>query len=551
MSVKYEYDFTDFANDKVNLDSLNQEILDSSITTTLDYLRAMSGTSICEIWFDTALTTGEETTLDGIVAAHQGDPPVYTPQEFDYWREDPEVEDSRTGKKAEFSIMQALINRREIFNDSDNPVYLASHTPLIGPGGSVTNLNDIHEKLGWHGQQVAQGLYYRPLDLLIYYGYPNSFNSAVNSWDNEKVAQDMAKYGLIVLGDGLQTLLDDGTHTGSDGASVLTDSTKSWTTNEFVGKKIVNVTDQSSGSITANTATTITATLSGGTENDWDTGDEYRVANHADYPNTLKIVPRIKALNPSTQIFGYVTVNQTLANFQAKADDWNTLGVDGIFMDEAGYDHGSVATNGRDAFNDKVDHVHALSDASTCFVNAWNMDHIIGTENDTSYPNTTWNPDEDPSNLTEDDWYLLESFPVNDTAYTASTPDGYEPKADWASRGVKAQGHRATYGINLAAAGIIDNDNSNGQDLFDFLFVSACMWALDAVGSSDTSYAASSAAVDFWTRPDVSKMGPIYSLNSSVQMDQGDADVYWRYVSFGRFKLDFSDSAQDATVSKT
>jgi hypothetical protein len=68
-----------------------------------------------------------------------------------------------------------------------------------------------------------------------------------------------------------------GTHTGANNAAVLTDSRQSWVTNLFVGKIIQNITDGSSGTITANTATTITATLGGGTENDWDTGDSYSI----------------------------------------------------------------------------------------------------------------------------------------------------------------------------------------------------------------------------------------------------------------------------------
>jgi len=68
---------------------------------------------------------------------------------------------------------------------------------------------------------------------------------------------------------------DAGSHSGSDNAAVLTDSTKGWTVNEWVGGTIGNVNDGSTGTITANTATTITAVLSGGTEDDWDTGDDY------------------------------------------------------------------------------------------------------------------------------------------------------------------------------------------------------------------------------------------------------------------------------------
>lgn len=72
---------------------------------------------------------------------------------------------------------------------------------------------------------------------------------------------------------------DSGTHDGADNASVLTDSTKTWTVDEWVGYTITNTTDGSSGTITANDATTITATLSGGTDDDWDASDAYTIGN--------------------------------------------------------------------------------------------------------------------------------------------------------------------------------------------------------------------------------------------------------------------------------
>ncbi len=68
-----------------------------------------------------------------------------------------------------------------------------------------------------------------------------------------------------------------GAHTGSNGASVLTDSGASWTTNQWVGYFIKNTTDGSWAKITANTATTITGTLYGGTDDDWDTSDAYSI----------------------------------------------------------------------------------------------------------------------------------------------------------------------------------------------------------------------------------------------------------------------------------
>jgi hypothetical protein len=70
---------------------------------------------------------------------------------------------------------------------------------------------------------------------------------------------------------------EGGSHTGSDGAAVLSDSTKNWTVDALIGKRVYNLSDGSVGDITANSATTVTAVLSGGTDDDWDTGDRYLI----------------------------------------------------------------------------------------------------------------------------------------------------------------------------------------------------------------------------------------------------------------------------------
>lgn len=336
------------------------------------------------------------------------------------------------------------------------------------------DLKQIHWKLGWHMQEVRAAGFTRPKDVLVYYGWLNSFNSAVNGWSNEKVARDMARYDILVLGNGIQS------------------------------------------------------------------------PGHGDYANSQAIVARVKALNPSVLIFGYASANQPPGTFEAKVAEWNTLQVHGIFMDEAGYEFG----NGRAAFNEKVIWVHTQAFAGLCFVNAWNMDHIIGTADDPSYPNATYNPTVEPSKLTAYDWYMLESFPINTTAYTASTPGGYEPRADWATRGVKAMANRAEHGINLVGVGIINNDNAHGNELFDFGFVSSMMFSLDGFGSSDTNYGAGSAAVAWWLRPDVAGLGHVYSINPSVQANPDQWDEYLRYVEHGLLKLDFSDGVQVSTIEK-
>jgi hypothetical protein len=316
--------------------------------------------------------------------------------------------------------------------------------------------------------------YRRPEDLLIYYGWLNSFNSSVNGWNNEKVAQDMARYQIVVFGAGIED------------------------------------------------------------------------PTHPDYANTLVIVARLKEIRPDIKLFGYVATTNILTDFKTKVDRWCDLGVYGIFVDAAGYDYGTPATNGRDAFNEKIDYVHGKAHTNIVFANAWDSDHILGTAEDPSYPNSIWNPSLNESSLGGFDYVLLESFPIN----TAVWSPGYEGRTEWYSRAEKILGHRKTYGVNVAAVGIIDNGNVVGQDLFDFGFVSALVLTLKAWGTSDTNYGASSAAVDWWSRKNIVGLDYEWPLDVMIISDLTDANVYWRYLTYGRLKLDFTPAAQASAIEQ-
>ena len=98
---------------------------------------------------------------------------------------------------------------------------------------------------------------------------------------------------ITLNGSGVQTLTnpnvwinalyvdDTGTHDGLANAAVLTDTGATWTINALADRTVYNTTDGSSGTVISNTATTITATLGGGTDDDWDIGDAYSIAGTA------------------------------------------------------------------------------------------------------------------------------------------------------------------------------------------------------------------------------------------------------------------------------
>ena len=116
----------------------------------------------------------------------------------------------------------------------------------------------------------------------IFDPYRDGFSSIPGS--NWSITSVFLKFSAIVSADDpvhfyIKDVVSKGSHTGSDNASVLTDSTKNWITDALIGDKVYNLTDGSWGTITDNTATTVTATLANGSEDDWDTGDEYYIVS--------------------------------------------------------------------------------------------------------------------------------------------------------------------------------------------------------------------------------------------------------------------------------
>lgn len=298
----------------------------------------------------------------------------------------------------------------------------------------------------------------KPRNCLIYYGWLNAFNSAQNGWDNEKVAQELARYGMLVLGDGIQD------------------------------------------------------------------------PEHGDFANSIIIITRLYELNPCITIFGYVSVNQSYQDFATKSDQWNDLEIDGIFMDEAGYDYGTSSTNGRVAFNAKVDFIHSQTDANCCLVNSWKPRYVLGTEDDTNnYPNSTWNPYLLQSNLCECDLCLMESFAI-------TSAGSYESAAQWAARGLEWHAYQDEFEIGLVGSSVISDSDQDGQAKFDFVYTSACMWGLTAVSTSGAFYGALSAASKMWTRPDVEGFFGEPDCTISVE---NNGTKYFRYAEFGLFSIDF------------
>lgn len=110
-----------------------------------------------------------------------------------------------------------------------------------------------------------------------------------------------------------------GTHDGGDGAATFEDASLHLETNELSSYScgaltITNSTDSSTATVTANTHTTVSGTLAGGTDNDWDDGDTASVGPTA-APTTSTTDILIKDWL-GVEIFG----DATLDNLTTSAD---------------------------------------------------------------------------------------------------------------------------------------------------------------------------------------------------------------------------------------
>ncbi len=139
-----------------------------------------------------------------------------------------------------------------------------------------------------------------------------------------------AGYSLLVLDETRADVIiaTGGTHDGSANASALTDTSEDFinTHGVLIGDIVDNITDGSSGTITGfstdtNKFDTIAATLSGGTDNDWDSSDKWRIKR-----NRFKIVYFRNGSKPfgrpsvygQTLRDGAVPSNQTTAILSSK-----------------------------------------------------------------------------------------------------------------------------------------------------------------------------------------------------------------------------------------
>lgn len=214
-------------------------------------------------------------------------------------------------------------------------------------------------------------------------------------------------------------------------------------------------------------------------------GDGLEDSSHDDHANTMAIVNHASTSN--TQFFGYIdlgvsTQNLSMTQIQQRVDQWLATGVDGIFFDDFGFDFGTTRTRQ----NDAVNYAHSLGlpvVANGFFVNDVFSSAVV----------STFNPSGAATRLTNADFYLFESYQIQEGEIVGG--------AAWRAKADALAAFRATLGTQVLAVTTNDADNTFSQSQFDYGWYSALLDGYEGYGWGEFDFAASTATAPFRSRP--------------------------------------------------
>jgi len=200
------------------------------------------------------------------------------------------------------------------------------------------------------------------------------------------------------------------------------------------------------------------------------------------HTSTQNIIQKVKAISPTTVIWGYIdtgvtTSNLPLSTIQTQVDEWLAMGAGGIFLDTFGYDYHTS----RSRQNSILSYVHSKNVGA--IINVWNPDDALSSAVDTTY-----NPTGVATVAGSTDVLILESWICNSDSYAAPY---YATISDVKTRGDKAVAYRASLGLRIFAANIMLHTGTADNTLQNYRSLSEGMaraWRLDGTGLQPSNY---------------------------------------------------------------
>nr|QBK86420.1 MAG: hypothetical protein LCMAC102_02150 [Marseillevirus LCMAC102] len=237
-------------------------------------------------------------------------------------------------------------------------------------------------------------------------------------------------------------------------------------------------------------------------------------SSHGDHQNTDDIISHSDMTN--TEVYGYITIRDGQSANETKIDNWDAMGVAGIFCDEFGFDYSGIT---RAKQNDLVDYIHTKS--LKAFVNAWNPDDALSNNSV-----TPGNPQGTAHKLTTTDIYLAESFAVKDNAYDNTDTDT-DGKPDWVEKAEKLECYIGD--IVIACIGTTGTSTAGFTPAkADYSYYATAMYGFDVWGWGEKNYSSAGGpdSLPFRTRKtlpegiklhgSVVKTGDVYERTTNV-----------------------------------
>ena len=277
---------------------------------------------------------------------------------------------------------------------------------------------------------------------------------------------------------------------------------------------------------------------------------------HFDHDNTTAI---IQLLIPTTSVYGYLSLGgENTARIcpstaptptplsdieiQTAIDQWDAMGVTGIFLDEAGYDFGVTRARQNTAIN------YAHSKGLSVFINAFNPDDIFSDEvvGNITYPfgsnlggqtsSVPMNPSGTPTSLGSNDIFLLESFQI--------IHGNFQDAGFWEDLADKSLYYKNLHGTKVATVTTISDGLPPGpcnaqfdQSKFDYAWWSTFIHGFDYMGWGEPNAFSASGPCDAelpWHTPPVIGGSGLFFTSPVVTHD---LDIHTRTTDAGLIEL--------------
>lgn len=245
-------------------------------------------------------------------------------------------------------------------------------------------------------------------------------------------------------------------------------------------------------------------------------GDLLEKDTHPDHANTVAILAHAALAN--TKVFGYIdlgTQGLPPAEIDLRCQEWLATGADGVLYDEFGYDYGVT----RAEQNEAVDfaHGHALD----VIANAWVPADVFDT---TAHP--VHNPAGLPGHLGPNDYYLFESYQIQEGAYVGET--------FWQAKATALEAYRASLGTKALAVTTSLPGDAFDRAKFDYAWYSASVYAYDGMGWGEYLFASDDGQAPYRDPPAI-EPGTTFLTDVIAE-----SPVYWRGTDAGRIVVDAS-----------